>query len=162
MATTRMSSNDYRRSSSSSSKPSTYCRQPSNSPPHCHVRGSALWAHLLSDAPAQAGLMQQAPGIGTFGGLPGSSSAGGVCPPFNRTSRLVGKAPLGWHSHAAPGAPKTTRPTARRDPSALWAVGVVKRLSCAEASSLVAIRLAPCVLVCVQGAPTTPLARSLR
>ena len=162
MATTRMSSNDYRRSSSSSSKPSTYCRQPSNSPPHCHVRGSALWAHLLSNAPAQAGLMQQAPGIGTFGGLPGSSSAGGVCPPFNRTSRLVKEGTACAGTAMPQLAHPITRPAARRDPSALGAVGAVKRLSCAEASSLVATRLAPCMLACVQGAPTTPLARSLR
>ena len=70
-------------------------------------------AHLLSDAPAQAGLMQQAPGIGTFGGLPGSSAAGGAnAPLIPHLSPGVGSAPPGWGCHtctAAPGAPMTTR-----------------------------------------------------
>ena len=51
-------------------------------PPAVPSGDSAPWAHLLSDAPAQAGLMQQAPGIGTFGGLPGSSAAGGANAPL--------------------------------------------------------------------------------
>ena len=158
-------------------------------PPAVPSGDSAPWAHLLSDAPAQAGLMQQAPGIGTFGGLPGSSAAGGAnAPLIPHLSPGVGSAPPGWGCHtctAAPGAPTTTRAGeagalrlcqlklpcpvvvgsgGRSSCLSVRAVVGEQRLSCADASSslvAVCIRLTR-VLACVQGAPTTPPTRSFR
>jgi hypothetical protein len=124
--------------------------------------------------------MQQAPGIGTFGGLPGSSAAGGVCAPLTRTSRLVragtaqARAGMPHLAHPKPLTPARVGPFGSMGSGCSGVPGAqglpasfpLRPMQRALRRGLYLRRCLHsayvCVLACVQGAPTTPLARSLR